>query len=412
MKIRNTFIEKPEPKLKPEPETDIERARVLTARLALRRPRSEQTLADYAAKARRLSALAGVDDLLDERLIGTVERKGRARSSFEAYRAALIANVDKELRSALANLTKLQATPNVDNDIERERRRIAAGVKILDHYQPDLDGNFSIRDWAAKPEHERKRTLWPGPTASYDVEVRRTNDKRADLGRFRRRIDGWIGRYWRRAQVEKYQGEDYAPLVALAMTTGCRPVEMVVHPAREMNGVRFWVEHGRLNFDIPAGKLSVSSDAKHDKGTPRINWVPVNQPDAPWVDYLADLARQRGGAMRIVYGDGTNPRADTARIKDAFRRIGELEFAPEKARGKVVPNVSPYVFRHMAAALAKAQLPPEQVQEWLGQMGPKTPSCYGSRRQAGGAGGMKLGGAKAARPVRAKSRTYSGPAIK
>lgn len=407
MKIRNAFIEKPEPKLKPELDADIERARVLTARLALRRPRSDQTMADYAAKARRLSALAGVDDLLDERLIGTVERKGRARSSFEAYRAALIANVDKELRSALANLTKLQATPNVDNEIERERRRIAAGVKILDHYQPDLDGNFSIRDWAAKPEHERKRTLWPGPTASYDVEERRTNDKRTDLGRFRRRVDGWLDRYWKRAQ-----GSAYCPLVALAMTTGCRPVEMVVHPVREMNGVRVWVEHGRLNFDIPAGKLSVSHDAKHDKGTPRINWVPLNQPDAPWVDYLADLARQRGGAMRIVYGDGSNPRADTKRIFGAFRHIGELEFAKEIAKGKVVPSITPYVFRHMAAALAKDQLPPEQVQEWLGQMGPKTPSCYGSRRQARGAGSMKLGGAKAARPVRAKCRAYSGPTLK
>jgi integrase len=306
-----------------------------------------KTLADYAAKATRIRSLA--KDRNDFAELVTIAQQTTKASTWYARRAPLMMMARGGLDHYLSEQDKIQ------------RQLKAAGI----------------------PATHDAWKKWHAAVKEVDVwrdKLRLVCDARLPIeGRSRRKVkrvdmknlpDDW------RQQIIKRM-PTYYPATLVAAVTGCRPAELV-------NGVKLSIENGEL--------VAVIEGVKNTKttGQPWRNlYWPINT-DSDLVRSLCEIVESNGGALVV--------KIDSAkRFHGAVRSAGKREWPKRKS------DVTPYCFRHQAAADLKAdgKLSSGEISAALGHLSDVTKSTYGHANM-GRAGGVAPARVTAARAVKIK----------
>lgn len=322
----------------------IKRARAMLQASRTTAPPSEKTAAGYVAKATLIMRRAGPDADI-EALIAQAKAT-RSASSWFSRRAALAHSMQMGIEKMLADQDTIQ------------RALKAAGVSTdapaWNGWRGLVRKVARLVDW-----HERLRAE-PGPA----VEQRRPrHSKRRDL---RGLPDDWREKLV--ARLPRYR------LAALTQAiTGCRPDELVA-------GVRLEIQGDNLVATITGSKVTEKT------GQPwrRLSWP---------IDSESELVRDL--AAEVQAGAGIVQIRDAKAYSGAVRAAGARQWPRRKT------TVTPYCFRHAAAADMKAsRMSSAEISEALGHCSDVTKQYYGSANQARG-GSVAPKSVEAARKLKA-----------
>jgi integrase len=181
----------------------------------------------------------------------------------------------------------------------------------------------------------------------------------------------------------------YRAAALTAAVTGCRPAELV-------NGVRLSIEGDMLVAHIEGAKVDVARGKGQEWR--RLEW-PLNHPSAMVRDLAGEVAREHG-TLLVTIKSSTN-------FSTAMRNAATREWPKRKAA------VTPYCFRHQAAADMKAdgQLDSGEISVALGHISDATKSTYGHANMSKGRGvaPTKVTGA---RPVKMRTAVKAKSPVK
>jgi integrase len=308
---------------------------------------NEKTLADYRAKATRMRSLA--KDPNDFAELVAIAQQTKKASTWYARRAPLMIMARGGLDHYLTEQDKIQ------------RQLKAAGIPAT---------HEAWKKWhaAVKQVDVWRNRLRLVHDARLPIEGRSLRKgKRVDMKNLP--VD------WRQQLIKRMP--TYYPATLVAAVTGCRPAELV-------NGVKLSIENGEL--------VAVIEGAKNTKttGQPWRNlYWPINT-DSDLVRSLCEIVESSGGAIVV--------KIDSAkRFHGAVRSAGKREWPKRKS------DVTPYCFRHQAAADLKAEgsLSSGEISAALGHLSDVTKSTYGHANM-GRSGGVAPARVTAARAVKMK----------
>jgi integrase len=180
---------------------------------------------------------------------------------------------------------------------------------------------------------------------------------------------------WRERIVERMP--NYAPAVLVAAVAGCRPDELVT-------GVRMSIEGGKLVAFIQGSK----SGEKSGQPWRRLYWS-LDSKSALVQALVATINQEQVNEGMMV------------QIKNAKAFSGAMRSAGKRAWPTRSASLTPYCFRHQAAADMKASggLSSGDISAALGHLSDVTKSTYG-HYSTGHAGGVAPIRVDAARPVK------------
>ncbi|MDB4873340.1 MAG: integrase [Gemmatimonadales bacterium] len=185
---------------------------------------------------------------------------------------------------------------------------------------------------------------------------------------------------WRERVVARMP--TYRAAALTAAVTGCRPAELV-------NGVRMSIEGGMLVAHIEGAKVDVARGKGQEWR--RLEW-PLNHPSALVRDLAGEVMR-KDGALAVT-------------IKSASNFSKSVSNAAAREWPRRNTTVTPYCFRHQAAADMKAsgQLDSGEISAALGHLSDATKSTYGHANMSKGRG-VAPARVTAARPVKLRTVT-------
>ena len=308
---------------------------------------SEKTRANYIEKAHRLKrqaeSMEGMGDFMD-RLIACAKKTNKATTWF-SRRAALAYSFRKLIEHMLSEQDKVQ------------RALKAAQVSADDvawHGWKDIVAKIGRMI-------ERHERIQNEPAPALETRAPR-HSKRKDMH--------GLPADWREQIVSRMS--KYRIAVLIQAVTGCRPAEL-------QRGVALSIQDGVLVAEIMGVKV------KGNAGQPwrRLSW-PVDSD----VNLVAMLVSEVRKGLTV----GT--------IQDEKAYAGAVRAAGMRAWPKRKKSLSPYCFRHQAAADMKASgVQDGDISAALGHCSDVAKSYYGNWRM-GSARGVAPKGVAAARPVR------------
>lgn len=327
----------------------IKRARALLAATPKSTAR-KSTVDDYRAKVKRLAERIdgerSFEALVNEAL------KTRKKSSWQAYRAALLFTARNGLEVYLAEQDKLQR-----------------GLKAA-----ELSGQPT--DWSpwlsmVTKVEDTRRALQAVRDAALPIEGRvDRHTKRQDMK--------GLPHDWREQIISRMPTYSVAALTAAV--TGCRPAELV-------QGVKLSIVDGMLVAYIKGAKV----DIEKGKGQ---EWRQLTWSADHSSTLAQDLLRQVGltGGERIV------------QIKNASNFSKSMSNAGKRIWPKRKSTVTPYCMRHQMAADMKADggLSSAEISAALGHVSDVTKSTYGHANMCR-RGGVSPSKVLAARAVKMKT---------
>lgn len=190
---------------------------------------------------------------------------------------------------------------------------------------------------------------------------------------------------WRERIIKRLP--NYASAALVAAVTGCRPDELVT-------GVHLAIEDGELVALIKGSK----STEKSGQPWRRLYW-PLDS-ESPLVQSIIELI----GGKQVNEGM-------TVQIRDAKAFSGAMRAAGQREWPARSSSVTPYCFRHQAAADMKASggMSTGDVSAALGHCSDVTKSTYGLWGM-GSTGGVAPSRVEAARPVKTKAPSVASRA--
>lgn len=306
-----------------------------------------KTLADYSAKAARLRAHAKDPDDFAELL--SIARETTKLSTWYARRAPLMMMARGGLEHYMAEQDRIQRqlkTAGIPENSEQWGKYRTA-VDCVSRWQARLSLVIDSLPPSVVARRKSKRVALKGLPAD-----------------------------WRQVIIKRTP--KYHPATLVAAVTGCRPDELVT-------GVRMTIEGGQLVAMIAGSK----STEKTGQPWRKLAW-PVDS-ESDLVRDLCATVHARGGELLVQIDSGK-------KFHGAVRAAGKREWPSRKN------DVTPYCFRHQAAADMKASgaLSSGDISAALGHLSDITKSTYGHANM-GRAGSVAPVSVAAARPVKVKA---------
>ena len=327
----------------------IKRARALLAATPKSTAR-KSTVDDYRGKIKRLANRMEVtrtfDAVINEAL------KTRKKSSWQAYRAALLFTARNGLETYLAEQDTLQ-----------RGMKAAEALGQQTDWSPWLSMITKVED--------SRRALQTVLDASLPIEGRLDrHSKRQDMK--------GLPSDWREQIVARMPTYSMAALTAAV--TGCRPAELV-------SGVKLSIADGMLTAYILGAKV----DVEKGKGQEwrKLSWS---------VDHPSGLVQEILRQVRFTSGERIVQIANASNFSKSMSNAGKRLWPKRKA------TITPYCMRHQVAADMKADggLSSTEISAALGHVSDVTKSTYGHANMGRG-GGVAPTKVSAARTVKMKT---------
>lgn len=309
------------------------------ARAVLDRPRSAETLRQYARDYRRLDG---------EHWYAYAYAHGYAKRSAYKLKAAYQHGTAEHILELLRDVDRARRAGDREQ-AATARQRATELARELDRADYERQNRFQVGDTAYTPPRPRKR-----------------GGKRQSVRS--------LPEDWHRRLIAATQERDRLPVMVLALT-GARPVELE-------KGIQ--VEC--LGEDVRVTVEGAKTGQGHGQTWRRFRIT------GPVAAELARALRDANLETATVALPGEQPNR-----RDAFRK--RLKTAAQHAG--LGPRVSPYTLRHaLASQLKAAGLPVEQAAAVLGHSVTQTQSLYGHRTHGGRGGGHAIDAVECAQSIR------------